>query len=162
MGVRVRRFGRKTQADGRELRLGVLEPETGGKTAEHVDLRSLARLKLTEIQVEWSPCIMRNRKPESLWHDADHRRRDASQAYALTDNGRIARKARLPDVVAENHDERGAGLFIRINKRPADESFYTRHLETRRTDLRDPDRFGSSVGRHQVAIDGPKRAEVLD
>ena len=111
MLVRVRRRRRYAFGQRGQLRVRLRLCVPGRHAPEHADRRPVERSVAGALEIQRRPHPVVDRECIALGHDADDRRRRASELHGLADHAGMAAEAALPDVVAER-PRRGRRLAV--------------------------------------------------
>ncbi len=112
--VRLWKRGLQTPMDRLQFHTRLLDGGAWAQTAECqvTSAPGTAALELRRANRR-HPEVALVRKLETLWHDADDRRRQTADQHRRPDNGGAFAKPRRPEAVAQDHDGCRSGHFVR-------------------------------------------------
>ena len=143
---------------GLRLRFGRVPIEP----SEHQEAGCLAGRGADGVNAERYPDLVRGWKHETLGHHARHGPSLAAQSNRPSDDPWIAGESPLPDVMANDDHRRRAGIFVSLDKRPAQQRQNTGHPEGGRAHRRHLHSLGLAIVRDEVAGKHADGAQVLD
>ena len=158
----LRRGGRGAVGQCFDLSIRLRERRAGRESAEHRDVCAFERRVSFRPQSQGDPHPVIDRERKAFRHDADDGHRGPSELHRLADRVGASAEPLTPHVVAEHHDRRRPGPFVRVEQRPAVERRHPHEAECRRGNLRDRHRPRLHVTTDEVSFDRPVGAELLE
>jgi hypothetical protein len=171
MRVGLRPLRRSDPVEGGELRLRLLEGDTGGEAAEDVDPGADTHGTVERAEPERRPNVLAERvdevvarrvELEALGHHPDHRGCLAPERDDAAHHFGIPVEARLPEPVSEHRDRRGARALVGRKQRTSEDRRGRCQSERRRADSRGQHRKRYVAVRGEVQVLVRDRADVLD
>ncbi len=158
--VRVREIRNRSLTECREFRLRLLECGAVGEPSEHGDGGAPARSLVGNGRAERQPRVVSDRESEAPGHHPHHGGVRAVELHGLPDDCGVARKARMPHVVSEDHHRRRFCPFVRGHERTTQKRRRGGNAEPGRGNGCDVQRARLAVTSHEVARDVLPRAHV--